>query len=120
VGPHGTTTFATGPRGQVLVARNSFTGGGRTFVRPAFDAHRMAAVQHSFVGVAGFTPFFSFGLVAPLWSYPSLSFLSTGILIGSYPYEDETVYVYVVNEDGQDVQYLVDSNGNVLSAQYLD
>jgi hypothetical protein len=48
-------------------------------------------------------------------AYTSLAFLSAGLLIGSYAAQSNTVYVYVVNEGGQNIEYRVDSAGNVIS-----
>jgi hypothetical protein len=56
-----------------------------------------------------------YGLIGPLAAFSSLAFLSAGLLVGSYPTGSETVYVYIVEEDGQNVQYQVDSAGNVIS-----
>jgi YD repeat-containing protein len=60
-----------------------------------------------------------YGLVAPLAAYSSLAFLSAGLLLGSYSQGTNEVYVYVVQEDGQDVQYEVDTAGNVISRTVL-
>ena len=40
-----------------------------------------------------------------LAAYTGLAFLSAGLLIGSYADQSRTVYVYVVNEGGQNVEY---------------
>jgi hypothetical protein len=56
------------------------------------------------------------GLVA----YSSLAFLSAGLLIGSYAQQSHTVYVYVVNEGGQNVEYRVNGAGNVISKRVVN
>jgi hypothetical protein len=56
------------------------------------------------------------GLVA----YTGLAFLSAGLLIGSYAEHSRTVYVYVVNEGGQNVEYRVNSAGNVISKRVVN
>ncbi len=42
-----------------------------------------------------------------------------GLLIGSYAQQETTVYVYVVNEGGQNVEYRVDSHGNAISKRVV-
>jgi hypothetical protein len=39
--------------------------------------------------------------------------------VGTYANQQKTVYVYVVQENGQNVQYKVDSDGKVLSKQVV-
>jgi hypothetical protein len=56
------------------------------------------------------------GLVAA----SSLAFLSAGLLIGTYAEEQRTVYVYVVEEDGEQMEYQVDEQGNILSKRPVD
>jgi hypothetical protein len=41
------------------------------------------------------------------------------MLIGSYAQHDSTVYVYVVNEEGQNVEYCVDSAGTIISRRVV-
>ena len=43
-----------------------------------------------------------------------------GLLIGSYAEQSHTVYVYVVNEGGQSVEYRVNSAGNVISKRVVN
>jgi hypothetical protein len=99
-----------------------YNGYGHNWHRVDVNRFNVYGYQRGFVGYRGWRPYGTFwGLVPPLAAYPSLGFLSSGLLLGSYlGAEDETVYVYVVNEDGHDVQYQVDSYGNVLSAVPLD
>jgi hypothetical protein len=42
------------------------------------------------------------------------------LLIGSYADQSKTVYVYVVNEGGQNVEYRVNSAGNVISKRVVN
>jgi hypothetical protein len=58
-------------------------------------------------------------LTPGLAAFSSLAFLSAGLLIGSYAQHDQTIYVYVVNEGGQNVEYRVDSAGNVISRRLV-
>jgi hypothetical protein len=57
----------------------------------------------------------TYGLAAGLAAASSLAFLSSGLLIGSYPVEENTVYVYIVDEDGVQMEYVVDESGQILS-----
>ena len=50
-------------------------------------------------------------LVPPLLPFAGLAFLSTGLLTASYLANNRTVYVYVVNQDGVNVEYRVDDAG---------
>jgi len=79
----------------------------------------MYAFGRGFAGYPGWRSYHSYGLTPGLAAFGSLAFLSAGLLIGSYPYYSNTVYVYVVNEGGQNVEYRVDSAGNILSARVL-
>jgi hypothetical protein len=60
-----------------------------------------------------------YGLAPALVGVGTLGFLSDGLLLGSYDYGAQTVYVYIVEEDGVPVEYTVDSYGNVLSVRVL-
>jgi hypothetical protein len=59
-------------------------------------------------------------LAPGLAAFSSLAFLSAGLLIGSYAQQSRTVYIYVVNEGGRNVEYRVDSAGNVISTRVVD
>jgi hypothetical protein len=71
------------------------------------------------VGYPGWRYLGTVGLAAGLASYASLAFLSSGVLIGTYPVQDETVYVYVVNDGETNKEYQIDSDGNIVSEKTL-
>jgi hypothetical protein len=79
----------------------------------------MHAYGRGFAGYPGWRPYGTYGLTPGLAAFGSLAFLSAGLLIGSYAYQDNTVYVYVVNEGGQNIEYRVDSYGNILSRRVV-
>jgi hypothetical protein len=58
-------------------------------------------------------------LTPGLAAVSGLAFLSAGLLIGSYAQQDRTIYVYVVNEGGLNVEYRVDQFGNVISRRVV-
>jgi hypothetical protein len=71
------------------------------------------------MGYPGWRYFGTVGLAPALASFAALSFLSTGVLIGSYASQAQTVYVYVVNDGEQNIEYQVDSEGQILSQKTL-
>ena len=73
-----------------------------------------------FVGYPGWRAYGTYGLTPGLVAYTGLAFLSAGLLIGSYAEQSKTVYVYVVNEGGQNVEYRVNSAGNVISKRVVN
>jgi hypothetical protein len=102
-----------------VVSRPSFVANGHHFARPFFHENDLHAFRARFVSFPAFTPFFFYGLFPVLAVYPSLAFLSSGVLIASYADSDRTVYVYVVVEDGVRKEYRVDEYGNILSVTEL-
>lgn len=130
-GPHGgTAARAYGPRGSVSGARGPYGGGvahtrhsyaygGRNYYRPGWNAGYVHQYGRGFAGYPGWRPYGTYGLSPGLAAFGSLAFLSAGLLIGSYAYHDRTVYVYVVNEGGQNIEYRVDSAGRILSRQIV-
>lgn len=102
-------------------ARSSYIGvGGIRYARPVWAAPRLYGFQRYYAGYPGWHAYGSYyGLVPGLAAFSSLAFLSAGMLIGSYAQAQQTVYVYVVQEGGQDVEYRVDGAGNVLSRRFL-
>ena len=50
-----------------------------------------------------------------------LSFLTAALLIGSYSssQNNQTVYVYIVEEEGVEKEYHVDEDGKILSEQII-
>jgi len=115
-GPHGGgAASVTGRYGGTAHVRNSYTWGGRHYYRPAWNANQIHGYGRGFYGYPGWRPYSTYGLTPGLAAFSSLAFLSAGLLIGSYAQHDQTIYVYVVNEGGQNVEYRVDSAGNVIS-----
>jgi hypothetical protein len=106
-----------GPGGRTAVAGRSYYSGGRYYARPAWNANRVTVYQRNFYGYPGWRTYGTvYGPVGPLVGLTSVAFLSGALLVGSYAASShQTVYVYVVSEDGQDVQYKVDEKGNVIS-----
>jgi len=109
----------TGRYGGTAHVRNSYSWGGRHYYRPAWNANQMHVYGRGFVGYPGWRPYSTYGLAPGLAAFSSLAFLSAGLLIGSYAQQDNTVYVYVVNEGGQNVEYRVDSAGNIISRRVV-
>jgi len=109
-----------GPYGGAAYSRNSYAWGGRHYYRPAWNANRINVYGRPFVGYPGWRAYGTYGLTPGLAAYTGLAFLSAGLLIGSYAQQSNTVYVYVVNEGGQNVEYRVDSAGNVISKRVVN
>ena len=109
--------------GRVFVSRPVYDVRGRHYARPVWNAGRVRGWGHRYYNHPGYRVYGSFGLAPALTIYPSLAFLSAGVLAATY-YDaddyDRTVYVYIVNEGGQDVEYRVDETGQILSATPVD
>jgi hypothetical protein len=130
-GPHGSVAGVRGPNGAGAVhgttgryggtahVRNSYAWGGRQYYRPGWNANQVHVYGRGFVGYPGWRPYSTYGLTPGLAAFSSLAFLSAGMLIGTYAQHDSTVYVYVVNEEGQNVEYRVDSAGNIISRRVV-
>jgi hypothetical protein len=73
-----------------------------------------------FYGYPGWRAYGTYGLAPGLAAFTGLAFLSAGLLIGSYAEQSQTVYVYVVSEGGRDVEYRVNSAGNVISTRVVN
>jgi hypothetical protein len=116
-GPYGTA--ARGPYGGTAYARNSYAYGGRNYYRPGWNASHINVYSRGFYGYPGWHSYGTYGLAPGLVAFSSLAFLSAGLLIGSYSQQQQTVYVYVVQEGGQNVEYRVDSDGKVLSKKVV-
>jgi hypothetical protein len=118
----GTVVHGRGPYGsRTAYARPSYAWRGVNYVRPGWNAARVGVYGRAFVGYPGFRTYgLYYGLVPPLAAYTGLAFLSAGILTASYLENQRTVYVYVVNEGGQDWEYRVDEEGNILSKRPIE
>ena len=130
-GPYGGGTAVRGPYGGGAASvhghggyygggpgRYGYRGGyyGAHAIRPGWGGTRYYGYQRGFLGYPGWHSYgMRYGLIGPLAAFSSLAFLSSGLLVGSYASGPQTVYVYVVQENGEDVEYRVDSNGQVLS-----
>jgi hypothetical protein len=112
-GPYGAGGAVRGPYGGVAYGHARY---GRPYLAgPAFYGY-----QRRFYGYPGWRSYgLSYGLVGPLVGISSLAFLSAGLLVGSFVDQGQTVYVYVVQEDGRDVEYRVLGDGTVLSRREL-
>ncbi len=115
----GSATRVNGRYGGTAYARNSYAWGGRHYYRPGWSANQINLYGRGFYGYPGWRSYSTYGLAPGLAAFSSLAFLSTGLLIGSYAQHNLTVYVYVVNEGGQNVEYRVDSAGNVISRRVV-
>jgi hypothetical protein len=111
VGPHGGVA-ARGPHGGHAAGRYH---GGHYYARPAWGAASIGAFGRPYAGYPAWRAYGTWGLAAGLATVSSLAFLSSGLLIGTYAAEERTVYVYVVEEDGVQMEYRVDEQGNILS-----
>jgi hypothetical protein len=116
----GSATHVNGRYGGTAYARNSYAWGGRHYYRPGWNANQINLYGRGFHGYPGWRPYGSWGLAPGLAAFSSLAFLSAGLLVGSYASQGNTVYVYVVNEGGQNIEYRVDSYGNILSRRAVD
>ena len=116
----GSATNVNGRYGGTAYARNSYAWGGRHYYRPGWNANQINLYGRGFHGYPGWRPYGSWGLAPGLAAFSSLAFLSAGLLVGSYASQGNTVYVYVVNEGGQNIEYRVDSYGNILSRRAVD
>ena len=119
-GPYGSRAVARGPYGGAAYSHSSYVWGGRQYYRPAWNANRINVYGRPFVGYPGWHGYGTYGLAPGLVAFTGLAFLSAGLLIGSYAEQSKTVYVYVVNEGGRDVEYRVDSDGNVISRRVVN
>jgi len=102
-------------RSGAVYARPSYTYGGVHYARPAWGPTQVTTFSRGFYGYPGWRPYGTWGLAAPLAGFATLGFLSAGMLIGTYAQQNNTVYVYVVNQGGTNYEYRVDASGNVLS-----
>jgi hypothetical protein len=89
--------------------------GGRYYGRPAWGTAAIGAYARPYAAYPGWRFHGTYGLAPGLLAASSLAFLSTGLLVGTYAAEEQTVYVYVVEEDGVSMEYRVDEQGQVLS-----
>jgi heterogeneous nuclear ribonucleoprotein A1/A3 len=133
-GPGG-AGYAYGPRGGAAVrgpaggyaargpyggyASNRYYYGGRYWGAPGWGARGFYGYGRGFYGYPGWRYYGTVGLAPALAGIAALSFLSAGVLIGSYAYQGQTAYVYVVNAGDQSKEYQVDSSGNVISEKVV-
>ena len=117
-GPGGSATAVQGPHGETAYAREGYDAHGVHYARPAYSSTQVDVYRAPYVGYPGFHSYYTYGLVAPLAGFTSLAFLSAGLLSGSYTaQQNKTVYVYMVNEGGTNMQYEVSSTGEILSSK---
>jgi hypothetical protein len=96
-----------------------YYAGGRYWRAPAWGAGRYYGYGRAYMGYPGWRYFGTVGLAPALTSFAALSFLSAGVLVGSYAYQGQTAYVYVVNDGDENKEYVVGSDGGVISEQTL-
>jgi hypothetical protein len=119
-GPAGSGTAVEGPHGGTATARQSYDWNGVHYARPTYSSTQVNVYRAPYVGYPGFHSYYSYGLVEPLVPFAGLAFLSAGMLIGSYAAQQKTVYVYIVNEGGTNMQYEVSSTGEILSSKPVE
>jgi hypothetical protein len=113
-GPYGGAAAVRGPHGGVVA-------GGVHYGRPGWDAGHFHGYQRRYYGYPGWRTYgMTYGLAPALAGISALGFLSSGLLVGSYADASETIYVYVVEEDGQQVEYRVTGSGTVLSRTVVE
>jgi hypothetical protein len=117
-GPYGGAA-ARGPAGNVATRGGGYAYHGHDYYRPGWSGAQVNVYGRGFVGYLGWHPYGTYGLAPGLAAFTGLAFLSTGLLIGSYAHGQQTVYVYVVEEDGVKKEYRVDDQGNVLSTKVV-
>ena len=107
-------------RGDVNINRNNINVNGRNYRRPNnvdIDVRR-----NVYVGRPGWRSYgWHWGPYGVHAGFAWLSFLTAALLIGSYSstQNNQTVYVYVVEEDGVEKEYHVDEEGNILSEEII-
>ena len=114
-GPNGGRGYV----GRPGYARPNYHWHGRYYARPGWAPGRVTTFNRGFYRYPGYRAYGTYGLVAPLAPFAGLAFLSAGLLTASYLANNRTVYVYVVQEDGQNVEYRVDDTGQILSQQVV-
>ncbi len=105
-----------GPRfhGPGIVVGRGY--GDRRWARPRID---IDLYSRPYAQMPRFRRFGTFGLVQPLTTYPNLSFLQDGQLVGSYYQNDRMVYVYIIDEGAVHHEIRVDQYGTILSDQIV-
>jgi hypothetical protein len=101
-----------GPHGGYATGRHY---GGHYYHRPVWGTAAVGAFARPYAAYPGWRFYGTYGLAPGLTAISGLAFLSAGLLVGTYSAEQHTVYVYVVEEDGVQIEYRVDEYGNVLS-----
>jgi hypothetical protein len=118
-GPYG-GAVARGPYGGYAARGRGYYYGGRYWRAPGWGARGFYGYGRGFWGYPGWRFLGTVGLTAALVGYASLAFLSTGVCVGTYQYpQQETVYVYVVNDGNENKEYQVDSSGQILSEKVV-
>ncbi len=107
-------------RGDVNINRNNFNVNGRNYRRP--NNVNIDARRNVYVGRPGWRTYGSYwGPYGVHAGFAWLSFLTAALLIGSYSsaQNNQTVYVYIVEEDGVEKEYHVDEDGEILSVEVV-
>ena len=107
-------------RGDVNINRNNINVNGRNYRRP--NNVNINARRNVYVGRPGWRTYGTFwGPYGVHAGFAWLSFLTAALLIGSYSssQNNQTVYVYIVEEDGVEKEYHVDEEGKILSEQVV-
>ncbi|ELS01596.1 hypothetical protein Xen7305DRAFT_00013000 [Xenococcus sp. PCC 7305] len=107
-------------RGDININRNNINVDGRNYRRPSnvnIDVRR-----NVYVGRPGWRTYGSYwGPYGVHAGFAWLSFLTAALLIGSYnsAQNNQTVYVYIVEEEGVEKEYHVDEDGEILSVEIV-
>lgn len=107
-------------QGDVNINRNNINVNGRNYRRPSnvnIDVRR-----NVYVGRPGWRTYgWYWGPYGVHAGFAWLSFLTAALLIGSYSsaQNNQTVYVYIVEEDGVEKEYHVDEDGEILSVEVV-
>ena len=107
-------------RGDVNINRNNINFNGRNYRRP--NNVNINVRRNVYVGRPGWRTYGRYwGPYGVHAGFAWLSFLTAALLIGSYSsaQNNQTVYVYIVEEDGVEKEYQVDENGKILSEQIV-
>jgi hypothetical protein len=121
-GPYGgAAVYGRGPYGaRGVYSRPAYTWRGVRYARPVWNVGRVDVYRRGFYGYPGYRSYgMYYGLVPGLAAVSGLAFLSAGLLAASYIDSGRTVYVYVVNQGGQNVEYRVDEAGRILSQRVI-
>lgn len=109
-------------RGDVNINRNNINVNGRDYRRIDRNNVNINVRRNVYVGRPGWRTYgWYWGPYGVHAGFAWLSFLTAALLIGSYTsaQNNQTVYVYIVEEDGVEKEYHIDEDGEILSVEVV-